>query len=137
MDFIIINNYINNYLKGISKRSNFNVEKYQLFKAAVRSSHSYGSSRCNFGRDSRGFMIMDDTLRMSTSVSSEPFPCSVLRCFVSRIKRTVSLRVKCQCYAVWGENKRNQQFCNSTWSGGKKKLEEDPQQLYPECCYMS
>lgn len=46
---------------------------------------------------------MDDRLRISTSLSSEPLPCSAPRLFVSRINRTGWLRVKDQCYVVGGK----------------------------------
>ena len=46
---------------------------------------------------------MDDWLRISTSLTSEPLPCSAPRLFVSRINRTGWLRVKDQCYVVGGK----------------------------------
>lgn len=46
---------------------------------------------------------MDDQLRMSTSLTSEPLSCSALRLFVSRIKRAGWLRVEDQYHVVGGE----------------------------------
>lgn len=45
-------------------------------------------------------------MRMSTSLTSEPLPCSALRCSVSRIKRSVWLRIKGQCCVVGGIKKK-------------------------------
>lgn len=55
------------------------------------------------GQILEGFNMMDDQLRMSTSLTSEPLFCSALRLFVSRIKRTGWLSVKDQYYVVGGE----------------------------------
>lgn len=55
------------------------------------------------GQILEGFKMMDDQLRMSTCLTSEPLSCSALRLFASRIKRTGWLRVKDQYYVVGGE----------------------------------
>lgn len=55
------------------------------------------------GQIPEGFKMMDDQLRMSTSLTSEPLSCSALRLFVSRIKRAGWLRVEDQYHVVGGE----------------------------------
>ena len=90
------------------------------------------------GQILEGFNMMDDQLRMSTSLTSEPLFCSALRLFVSRIKRTGWLSVKDQYYVVGGEKAiaipylsivRKKEKKKGSWEG-KGSL-----QLYPECFY--
>ena len=64
--------------------------------------------------------MMDDQLRMSTSLTSEPLFCSALGLFVSRIKRTGWLSVKDQYYVV-GRRKGNSNSISKHSQKEKKK----------------
>ena len=131
-DFIIISDTINGSGAISMKRGYWATSKQSEMPTLN------GLSSWNFGTDSKGFNMMDDQLRMSTSLTSEPLFCSALGLFVSRIKRTGWLSVKDQYYVV-GRRKGNSNSISKHSQKEKKKKgsweRKGSLQLYPECFY--
>ena len=113
-DFIIISDTINGSGAISMKRGYWATSKQSEMPTLN------GLSSWNFGTDSKGFNMMDDQLRMSTSLTSEPLFCSALGLFVSRIKRTGWLSVKDQYYVV-GRRKGNSNSISKHSQKEKKK----------------
>lgn len=116
-DFIIISDTINGSGAISMKRGYWATSKQSEMPTLN------GLSSWNFGTDSKGFNMMDDQLRMSTSLTSEPLFCSALGLFVSRIKRTGWLSVKDQYYVV-GRRKGNSNSISKHSQKEKKKKKE-------------